>query len=130
MTDFQRILIAGGPRTGKTVLSIELGRQLGVTPRSTDELKDVLAWPEISAAVADWFEAPGPWVIEGVQVPRGIRKWLDRHPGGLPCDLVYWSETPKVEQTPGQRSMAKGVKTVWSEVVDALFARGATIRGF
>lgn len=130
MTDFQRILVAGGPRTGKTTLADALAAGLGVEARHTDDLIDKLEWSELSAEVANWLNEPGPWVIEGVRVVHAVRKWLAKNAEGLPCDVLYWSEVPKVELEPRHRPMTKGVKTVWSEVVDPLFARGATFRGF
>jgi hypothetical protein len=117
-----RILIAGGPRTGKTTLSTSLGI---ARVRHTDDVMD-LGWSEASAEVATWFDEPGPWVIEGVAVPRALRKWLAANEG-KPCDVVCWLEHPVEPQSKGQAVMAAGCAKVWSEVADALHERGVNI---
>lgn len=132
-----RICIAGGPRTGKTTLAGTLFERhdwphdapdcdgCGVV-RHTDDLIQ-LGWSEASAAAAEWFEYPGPWIVEGVAVPRALRKWLAAHPEGKPCDVVYWLEEPHEERTPGQIAMANGCLTVWREVRPELERRGVEI---
>lgn len=140
-----RIVIAGGPRTGKTSLAGRLGRTeipLVLEPdhppvcmpgpsfpdvRHTDDLIH-LGWSEASAAAALWLDAPGPWIVEGVAAVRALRKWLAGHPEGRPCDVVYWLIEPVVPVTPGQAAMARGCATVWNEIRDALQSRGVGIR--
>lgn len=132
-----RICAAGGPKTGKTWLAEKLFEHrdwphdvpdcdgCGVL-RHTDDLIH-LGWSEASAAAALWFDEPGPWIIEGVAVPRALRKWLAAHPEGKPCDVVYWLEDPHEELTRAQAAMAKGCATVWCEIEDELRARGVEI---
>ena len=125
----ERLVIAGGPRTGKTTLAASCAEYAGVDPRCTDPLMD-LGWSEASAAVATWFDAEGPWIVEGVSTVRALRKWLAAHPEGKPCDRVILLREVVVdpaELKPGHRSMAKGVETVWSEIVGELRARGVEI---
>jgi hypothetical protein len=133
-----RICIAGGPRTGKTTLAGALA--LGGVPmdnrflahsvpldvRHTDDLID-LGWSEASEAAALWFDEPGPWIVEGVAVPRALRKWLAAHPEGKPCDAVHWLEEPRDLRSKGQIAMGKGCETVWMEIHDALTERGVRI---
>jgi GTPase SAR1 family protein len=108
-----RILIIGGPKTGKTTLANRLGGNV----RSTDDVKD-LGWSEASAEVATWFDEPGPWVIEGVAVPRALRKWMRNNPGQpLPVDKITWLSGAFHPLTTGQQSMTKGIETVMSEIV-------------
>lgn len=119
-----RVAIAGGPRCGKTTLA----SALGVAPvRHTDDLISK-GWSEASAEAATWFDETGPWIIEGVAVPRALRKWLAAHPDGKPCDIVYWLDTPHTELTKGQRGMLRGCETVWREIVGELERRGVEIR--
>lgn len=120
-----RILIAGIPRAGKTTIAIELARDLECEAWHTDDLAG-LGWSEASAEAANWFVRDGPWVIEGVAVPRALRKWLAVNVGA-PADTIYWLPMPRVALTPGQLTMAKGCLTVWHEVLPALVARGVSI---
>ena len=89
-----RILITGGPSTGKTTL----GAEFAAIARSTDEVRD-LDWDEGSEAVCGWlFDAEGDFVIEGCIVPRALRKFLEES-DEKPCDLIIWLSNPKKEQT-------------------------------
>ncbi len=125
-----RIIIAGGPRTGKSTLAARLGAELGVAPRSTDSLIGTLDWSAASLEVSTWFDAAGPWVIEGVAAARALRKWLAAHPTGTPCDRIILLDTPHVELSKGQVGMMKGCRTVWAELVVVLEARGLASPGF
>lgn len=119
-----RIAIAGYPRAGKTTLSTKLG----VEPvRHTDSCIH-LGWSGVSAEVARWLHLDGPWVIEGVAVPRAIRKWLKySDPQAQPCDvLIYLTETFE-ELVGGQRQMAKGCDTVFAAIAPELAARDVRI---
>lgn len=118
-----RIIVAGGPRTGKTTFAKGLGERYGLKVQHTDDLIQ-LGWSGASAAAAAWFDEPGPWIVEGVAVPRAIRKWLAANPTGKPCDYFLWLQEPKVHMTRGQIQMSAGCLTVWLEVKDQLLARG------
>lgn len=120
-----RKAITGVPRAGKTTLA----QQLGVPVRSTDETVP-LGWSEASAEVSRWFDDPGEVVVEGVAVPRALRKWLDANPVGKPVDVVEWLDSPREDLDVGQRRMATGARTVFAEVVDELRRRGTEIRGW
>ncbi len=122
----ERVLIAGGPRVGKTTLAGKLGR---APVRHTDDLLSY-AWSQASEIVSRWMDQPGPWCIEGVAVPRALRKWLERNPTGKPCEVIYWSMDPTVRLTQGQQAMAKGCLTVWMEIMSILRSRGVQIRSF
>jgi adenylate kinase family enzyme len=122
----ERILIAGVPKGGKTTLADAMAHA-PVDVKHTDDLIEDQAWSEASQTVAAWLNAPGPWIIEGVAVPRAVRKWLVANGNGKPCDRIYWLGDPKVTLTDGQRTMAKGCQTVWQEVRGPLRARGVTI---
>ena len=117
-----RTVIVGGPGTGKS----SLAESLSPAALHTDDLID-LGWSEASAAAAVWFDAPGPWVVEGVATARALRKWLKAHPEGKPCDRIVFLLTPIAEHTKGQRSMAKGVRTVWNEIADEIADRGVAV---
>lgn len=80
-------------------------------------------WSGQSDEVARWFDRPGSWIVEGVTVPRALRKWLAAHPG-KPCDKIIWLTRPKVPRNKGQKAMADGCLTVWREVQFLLHERG------
>ncbi len=120
-----RICIAGGPKTGKTTLAGELG--LEPVRHTDDTIALIPDWSEASKHVATWMDEPGPWAIEGVALPRALRKWLAANPEGRPCDVVCWLDAAVVPRTPKQDSMAKGCATVWREIFDALVARDVRV---
>jgi adenylate kinase family enzyme len=119
-----RIVIGGGPNTGKTTLAAQLAN--GSPSLSTDDLMH-LPWSEASVVASFWYDAPGPWVVEGVAAARALRKWLKRHATGKPCDRVIWLRQPKAPQVGGQVAMAKGCETVWREIAGTLAGRGVEI---
>jgi hypothetical protein len=127
----KRILITGGPGCGKTSLSIQIAMLLGLDQQAiqhTDDLVGVLEWSAASAEVATWLDGPAPSVIEGVCLPRALRKWLVAHPTGAPADILIYLTQPYADQTKGQIAMGKGVDTVLRGIEAELVARGVEIR--
>ena len=116
----RRVAIAGVPRAGKTTLA-------GPGARSTDSVMG-LGWSESSEAVAGWFDEPGSLTVEGMAVPRALRKWLETHPTGRPVDEVVWLSRAREELKPGQRSMGAGAETVLEAIRSDLERRGVRIR--
>lgn len=125
-----RILVAGGPRTGKTTFAGKLAKEHGLTVRHTDDLIGVVDWSGASLKVAGWMTQPGPWLIEGVAIGRALRKWLAANPLGKPADQVFWSNTARVPRDAGQEAMARGCETVWAEVLPQLRRRGMRVETF
>lgn len=133
-----RICITGGPRTGKTTLaeSLELRAEYAFEGhaqpqpmmRHTDDLIP-MGWSEASQHVADeWLTQPGPWIIEGVAVPRALRKWREAHPGEPPpVDRIIRLTVPHEPLTKGQAAMAKGEATVWAEIEQWLLDAGVPV---
>jgi len=117
-----RLLIAGVPSAGKTTLAGEVGGRV----IHTDDYIE-LGWSESSLAVSHLFDEEGPWVIEGVIVPRALRKWLGRNEEGKPADRVIFLNDPRQALSKGRAGMAKGCRTVWLEVVGELRGRGVKI---
>lgn len=120
-----RLVIVGGPRTGKSTLMRALERD-GVTLHGSDDVQH-LEWSDASAHCSKWLDDPGPFVLEGVAMARALRKWIARDEG-KPCDLVLWLSEPVAERTKGQVSMDKGVATVLMEIAPVLRKRGVTMR--
>lgn len=125
-----RILIAGWPRAGKTTLAGQISTAERIPVRDTDSLISTHAWSEASEVVAGWLTEPGPWICEGVAIPRALRKWLLAHPEGIPADVLHWSETPREALTKEQTAMGKGCTTVWNQVRDELVRRGLRVEMF
>lgn len=121
------MVLAGGPKTGKSTLSERIAEILGTTPLHTDDLMGQLDWSAASAEVARWMsKLPAPWCIEGVSTVRALRKALSGT-SRRPCDVLVVLTEPKVPTTPGQQVMARGVHTVLHGIRPELVARGVEI---
>jgi hypothetical protein len=104
---FERIAITGPPSCGKTTLTLKLNDGKRKIFHS-DDFKH-LEWSEASERMAkEANEHDGPCIIEGVAVPRALRK-------GMRADVVLWLSKPWKEQKPGQVAMGRGCKTVLDE---------------
>ena len=122
---YERLVIAGGPRVGKSTLAKALGSN--TTPiYGTDDLIG-LGWSEASLMASTWFDRPGPWIAEGVAIGRALRKWLARNPNGAPCDAALWLTHPVQPRVRGQHVMALGCASVWSEIRETLRIRGVKV---
>lgn len=114
-----RIAITGAPHTGKTTLAYKLAGELGHHPTvlSTDSFAH-LGWSESSAKVAEVIGgsiSQRQWhgIVEGVAVPRVLRKMLRAAPTVRPVDKLIILETVHGEPlTTRQDGMAKGLLTV------------------
>lgn len=107
-----RIAIIGWPGTGKTSLANAMGGG-----RSTDDLIGTLGWSEASEAVSRWFDEPGPWIIEGVAVPRALRKWRARNPGSPPpVDKIINLTVRFRDLSNAAIGMGKGIDKVMAEL--------------
>ncbi len=104
LRDHKRIAIAGGPRVGKTTLCKR------IVDRPIIHTDDFLKrpWEEVPHLVIAMALGLDSFVVEGVQVPRTLRK-------DLTVDAVIWLDQPLVDTTAGQRAMARGVLTVFQE---------------
>lgn len=124
----KKIAIAGVPRAGKTTRAKNIALGVGEL-RSTDALKAVGDWSKESEIAAAMFDEPTPFVMEGMVVPRALRKWLASHPEGRPVDEVIWMGSPKVATNDGQDAMGKGALTVMREILPELQKRGVKVEG-
>lgn len=128
----KRIAITGGPRTGKTTLAGKLARDTGLPLIATDDFKD-MGWSEASAHVADLLSKSESAVVEGVAVPRALRKMLAANPDERPVDKLIVVEPTRrwhekhAPQSSGQKAMGKGVHTVLDEILPDLRALGVQI---
>ncbi len=107
LAKYQRIAICGGPRTGKTTLS-RLAHSKKHSVLHGDNFM-TLDWSKASATLAAQAnEIAGPVVIEGVAVPRALRK-------GMRVDCVVWLDEPLTKLNAGQEAMRKGCVTVLAD---------------
>lgn len=120
-----RIVICGGPRTGKSTLFRSLALDFAIAC-GTDDWMD-RPWDAVPDAIVDTLEKHDSWLLEGVMAPRVLRRWIrDRQtfPG---VDVCYYLTKPMVPQTKAQASMSKGIHKVWLEVLPTLVVEGTTI---
>ena len=105
LANWGRIAIAGGPQVGKTTICERVnGRPVF---HGDDYIK--LGWSESSQKLCDVVNAEaGPLVVEGVQVPRALRK-------GMRVDVVIWLERMGRYERDGHETMRGGAWTVLSE---------------
>jgi hypothetical protein len=130
----RRVIVLGGPRTGKSTLGERLQSELSIPTLHTSlELEDLFpvdqpeSWSRQSEHASKWFDDPGDWICEGVQMARALRKWLKANPDKpLDADVVLLRQ-PMVPQRDGQKAMMKGVETVFKEIQGELEKRGARI---
>lgn len=102
---YPRIAITGGPKAGKSTLAALVKTRPII---HTDDFAK-LGWSEASAAVVKHCnELPPYFLVEGVAVPRALRK-------GLKVDCVIWLVGAHDTLTVPQESMAKACKTVFEE---------------
>jgi hypothetical protein len=126
MAKFDRIVIAGGPKAGKTTLSGLLGRPV----LHSDDLIGYYSWSGVSEELARRMVPDERWVMEGVATVRALRKWMSLNPGQkLPVDLVILMTEPLVDITPRQFGMLKAVLTIWEEIRDATEVYAKVVTG-
>lgn len=124
----ERILITGGPKTGKSTLAKDVSQKTGAKHYCTDPrsmcdegvtgIPDYLDWSGGSLFVSEnWLGKRQ--LIEGVAIPRALRKYHRNNPGlPPPCDKLIVLETEHEPLTKGQESMKKGLLKVLKEVLD------------
>jgi hypothetical protein len=120
-----RIAIAGVPRAGKSTFALQLARATGFPVVHADDFI-ALGWSEASDEVARRLYTPGPYIIEGVAVIRGLRKALDIGPD-RPCDRLHWFGDAREAHSRGQASMATADRNRFAQLREELERRGVRI---
>lgn len=122
-----RAIIVGGPRAGKTTLTVRASERFGREARHSDGLMHEHDYDESATEVAKWIDDGDNWIAEGVATARGLRSWLNDNPTtGLSATVIYLQEA-KLPLSAGQESMSTGVRTVWDEILPDLKSRGAVV---
>jgi len=104
-----RIVITGSPMAGKTTMAGVVSRIMEIPVDHTDDYKD-LEWSEASNAVSLLLERAQDWIIEGVTIPRALRKWRMRYPESQPpFDWFIIMPHPRQFLGGGQDTMRKQV---------------------
>lgn len=123
---YGRVAITGAPKSGKTTICQRVDQTVRPLIHGDDYLH--LGWSESSQKMADIVNAiRGPMVVEGVQVPRALRK-------GMLVDVVVWLDRHDKWAHQGHETMGKGAWTVLGEwralhpQVPVLIQTGLTLR--
>jgi len=121
--EFERIVILGGPRCGKSSLAARL-KDKPVFHTDDLILSDLAS---SGAAVSQWFSNKGPWIVEGVTVTHALWSWLAVS-RAKPCDCVLALWRPLVRLTSDQRRFLGVLKEEWSGLTPELMRRGVVVR--
>jgi hypothetical protein len=135
-----RIVVIGGPRTGKTTYATKLARELGVHLASTGKRTDAEnglvstdnyikrgTFEQVPDLIIKDLRKRESFVLEGTQAARTLRRWLRDNPDEPKLDKVLVFGKPWVKRTPGQEAMAKGVKTVLRDMAPLLAKAGVKV---
>ena len=100
-----RLVLAGGPRAGKTTLAAILAAGRPVI--HTDDYIDC-GWDKAPAAIVQACQGLSSFVLEGCRAPWALRE-------GLQVDGVLWLGKSFVELNDGQAALAKAARSVLDE---------------
>ncbi len=141
-----RIVVIGGPRTGKTTYATKLARELGVHLASTgkhtehpeglvsvknygkvstDDYVGRYSYADIPTQIIKDLREMDDFVLEGTQAARVLRRWMREAPDEPRLDktLVFLGK-PWVARNKHQEATTKAVRTVWRDLEPLLRRHG------
>jgi 2-phosphoglycerate kinase len=125
----KRILIIGGPGTGKTTFANELARKTGFELVHTDDLMH-MNWSDqsevLARKMAHTAAEDGAFIVEGVAAVRALRKALDM--AQKPVDEIHIMRKQHLPgYSKGADAMRKGIDTVWRGIEEKVLALGISV---
>ena len=123
-----RIAIIGAPRAGKTTLAEEIARTSGCPLLHSDDLI-ALGWSAASAEIARVLHTTDDIIVEGVAVVRALRKALASC-SCAPVERCIVLVRPRLQLTPRQLGMARGIWTVLAEIEPELALRSVYLERY
>lgn len=111
-----RLLITGGPRTGKTTLANSMSQSV----IHTDDFKG--SWEARLIQTMHYFNLDNIYTIEGVTIPAALELWLKIHQD-KPTDKIIFLTNPRIQLSTRQMSMKRGIETIYSRIREELRQR-------
>lgn len=125
---YSKIALTGQVNSGKTALSRAVSAIGGFRIGHCDTLMGPnVGWSDVSEAASRWFSESGKVLVEGTQVPRALRKWLEANPEGSPCGAVIFLNEQLAPCTNRQVGTGKGAATVLNNIAPELQRRGVDL---
>lgn len=125
----RRLVIAGGPQSGKTTLADEYSRYLPII--HADGMHMLKSWRFRVMVVHHYLRQPGPWLVEGVTVASALKIWLRENNGQkdsrLPCDEIIYLTRSYGSLTHGQRAVQRLVTSACQLILPKLEALGVKV---
>lgn len=103
-----------------------LAVKLGLPLVSTDDFIP-LGWSGSSGKAAEVIAGARRLLVEGVAVPRALRRLLEDHPRRRPIERLVILGRPKIKRTKRQEAMAKGLDKILGEILPRLERLGVII---
>lgn len=120
-----KIILAGGPKSGKSTLGRKLSAELGIPLVSTDDYIEC-GWSEAPHEIILKIKDMPSYILEGVNSGRTIRKMAEKDMK-LDFDRVIYLDEPRIELNKGQAALRKGCVTVWQDVRKLLDEAGIDV---
>ena len=122
-----RTMILGVPEAGKTFYANYLADNFKVSVIHTDDFIKEYEWGQRAVYIAGLMLQEPPWIIEGCDAVRGLRKCLEFNPDRKPAEKVLWFDSPRKNLSPRQLGFAKGLRKIFAEIQPQLERLGVEV---